>query len=136
MYTTFHLRADELNDEVIQILKTTYRQDEIVILPKGAYAEIEKFKHNAAFTEKLQQGIQDIEQGRGIIKTVAELEAMELSYTYEKGEKYLVGYLDDYPEYPTQGEDTSDLENHLKDIYMMIQDGTLEAKYHGVLKIA
>jgi hypothetical protein len=36
---------------------------------------------------------------------------MELLYTYEKGEKYLVGHLDEYPEYPTQGEDVNDLEN-------------------------
>ena len=61
---------------------------------------------------------------------------MELPYTYEKGEKYLVGHLDDYPEYPTQGEDQNDLEEHLKEIYRLIQDGTLEPKYHGVLKIA
>jgi hypothetical protein len=61
---------------------------------------------------------------------------MELPYTYEKGEKYLIGYLDAYPEYPTQGEDIKDLEEHLKDIYGMIQDGTLETKQHGTLKIA
>ena len=63
-------------------------------------------------------------------------ENMELTYTYEKGEKYLVGHLDDYPEYPTQGEDINDLEEHLKDIFRLIQDGTLEPKYHGTLKIA
>ncbi|MCL1928339.1 MAG: hypothetical protein FWG07_06065 [Treponema sp.] len=77
MYTTYHLRADELNEEVVQTLKNTYRQDEIVILPKDVYTEIEKKQHNTAFTEKLQQGIQDVEEGRGIIKTMAELEAME-----------------------------------------------------------
>jgi hypothetical protein len=77
MYTTYHLRADELNDEFIQTLKNTYRQDEIVILPKIIYAEIEKMRHNAVFTEKIRQGIQDIEEGRGIKKTIAELEAME-----------------------------------------------------------
>ena len=77
MYTTYHLRADELNDEVVQTLKNTYRQDEIVIMSKDAYTEIEKTRHNAAFTEKLQQGIRDIEEGRGIVKTMAELEAME-----------------------------------------------------------
>ena len=77
MYTTYHLRADELNDEVIQALKNTYRQDEIVIMPKEAYTEIEKIRHNAAFTEKLQQGIRDIEEGRGVVKTMVELEAME-----------------------------------------------------------
>jgi hypothetical protein len=77
MYATYHLRADEINDEVVQTLKNTYRHDEIVILPKNAYTEIEKIRHNAAFTEKLQQGIRDIEDGRGIVKTMAELEAME-----------------------------------------------------------
>jgi hypothetical protein len=61
---------------------------------------------------------------------------MELPYTYEKGEKFLVGHLDDYPEYPTQGVDLKDLEDHLQDIYSMIQDGTLEPKQHGILKIA
>jgi hypothetical protein len=60
---------------------------------------------------------------------------MELSYTYEKGEKFLVGHLDEYPEYPTQGVDLKDLEDHLQDIYSMIQDGTLEPKRHGILRI-
>jgi hypothetical protein len=77
MYATYHLRADEINDDVVQTLKNTYRHDEIVILPRDAYTEIEKIRHNAAFTEKLQQGIRDIEEGRGIVKTMAELEAME-----------------------------------------------------------
>jgi len=77
MYATYHLRADEINDEVVQTLKNTYRNEEIVILPKDAYAEIEKIRHNMAFTEKLLQGIQDIEEGRGIVKTMVELEAME-----------------------------------------------------------
>jgi len=77
MYAAYHLRADEINNDVIQMLKNTFRHDEIVILPKNAYTEIEKIRHNAAFTEKLQQGIRDIEEGRGIVKTMAELEAME-----------------------------------------------------------
>jgi hypothetical protein len=42
--------------------------------------------------------------------------------------------LDDYPEYPTQGEDLQDLELNLLDIYEMIQDGTLKKKIHGVLQ--
>ena len=77
MYTTYHLRADELNDEVVQILKDTFQKDEIVILPRNAYAVVEKMRHNTAFTEKLQLGIQDIEEGRGIVKTMIELAAME-----------------------------------------------------------
>jgi hypothetical protein len=77
MYTTYHLRADEINDDVVKTLKNTYRHDEIVILPKNAYTEIEKIRHNTVLTEKLQQGIRDIEEGRGIVKTMVELEAME-----------------------------------------------------------
>jgi len=77
MYAAYHLRADEINDDVIKTLKNTYRHDEIVILPKNAYAEFEKTQHNKAFSEKLQQGIRDIEEGRGIVKTMVELEAME-----------------------------------------------------------
>ena len=77
MYAAYHIKANELNDEVIQTLKDTYKQGEIVILPKEVYTEIEKMRQNAVFTEKLQQGIQDISEGRGIIKTMAELEAME-----------------------------------------------------------
>jgi len=61
---------------------------------------------------------------------------MELAYTYEKGDKFLVGYFDDYPEYPTQGEDIQDLEAHLRDIYNMIQEGDLEPRLRGALKIA
>ena len=77
MYAAYHLRADELSDEVVQNIKNTYRKDEIVILPKNVYTEIEKMLHNAVFTEKLQQGIKEIEDGRGVVKTMAELEAME-----------------------------------------------------------
>jgi hypothetical protein len=61
---------------------------------------------------------------------------MELKYTYKKGEKYLVGWLLDYPEHPTQGVDIPDLEKHLLEIYGWIKDGTLEVKKHyGILKV-
>ena len=38
------------------------------------------------------------------------------THSYGKGERYLIGRLDDYPEYPTQGEDIQDLEEYLKEI--------------------
>ena len=77
MYAAYHLHTNELNDEVVETLKNIFRQKEIVILSKEAYTEIEKNRYNSAFTEKLHQGIQDIEASRGIVKTMAELEAME-----------------------------------------------------------
>ena len=62
---------------------------------------------------------------------------MQIKYSYTKGEKYLVGYLDDYPEHPTQGIDISELEDNLRDIYSLIMDGTLEVREHkGLLEVA
>jgi hypothetical protein len=62
---------------------------------------------------------------------------MELKYTYTQEEKFLVGHLDDYPEYPTQGIDIKDLEKSLLEIYKWTQDGTLEVREHkGILKVA
>ena len=77
MYAAYHLRANEINDDVVQMLKNTYQNDEIVILPQNAYAEVEKIRHNAAFTEKLERRIKALDEGKGIVKTMAELEAME-----------------------------------------------------------
>jgi hypothetical protein len=60
---------------------------------------------------------------------------MELKYTIDDG--FFVGYLDDYPEYTTLGEDLADFEKALLEIYSWIKDGTLEVKEHkGVLEVA
>jgi len=60
-----------------------------------------------------------------------------LKYTYEMDGDFFVGYLDDYPEYPTQGDSLEDFEKNLLDIFEMINDGTLEvSQKHGVLEIA
>jgi hypothetical protein len=77
MYVAYHLKADELNADLIQNLKEVYRQQEIVILPKDTYEEWEKERHNAAYTEKLQNSMREIEKGNVVVKTMAELRAME-----------------------------------------------------------
>ena len=62
---------------------------------------------------------------------------IRLRYTFEMDGDFFVGYLDDYPEYPTQGENLKDFEENLLDIYEMIQNGTLDAtQKHGILEIA
>jgi predicted RNase H-like HicB family nuclease len=61
---------------------------------------------------------------------------MELKYTYKLDGKIFVGYLDDYTEYPTQAFSIEELEENLKDIYSMVLDGTLDAKKHGILRLA
>ena len=73
MYAAYHLNTDELNTDVIQTLKNVYSQREIVILPKDEYEEMERVRHNAAYTEKLQNSIRELNEGKGIVKTMAEL---------------------------------------------------------------
>ena len=77
MYAAYHLKMKELNADVIKTLKKAFRQREIVVLTKDEYAEMEKARHNAAYTEELQKRIKELDEGKGIVKTIAELEAME-----------------------------------------------------------
>ena len=77
MHATYRLRADELNEGLIQTLKNTYQHREIIILSKEDYdEELEKVRHNTAFTEKLQQRVKALDEGKGIVKTMVELEAL------------------------------------------------------------
>lgn len=64
-----------------------------------------------------------------------------LSYTYWRSDDpaagaYL-GYLDDYPEYITQGKSLADLQAHLRDIHHEITSGNLPGlRRHGELQVA
>ncbi len=40
----------------------------------------------------------------------------ELEFTYYKGDKYFVGWMEDYPDYWTQGETLDELKENLRDI--------------------
>jgi len=62
---------------------------------------------------------------------------MQIKYTYKQDGKFLIGHIDEYPEYPTQAFSIEELEANLQDIYEMINDGTLEVyNQHGVLEMA
>jgi len=62
---------------------------------------------------------------------------MEIRYTYKQDGKFLIGHIDEYPEYPTQAFSIEELEANLIDIYEMIHNGILEAhNKHGVMEIA
>jgi len=60
----------------------------------------------------------------------------KLNYTYETENGIYVGYLDGYPQHPTQGTDLKDLEDNLRDIYRLILNGELEVAKHGILELA
>ena len=62
---------------------------------------------------------------------------MELKYTYKQDGKFLIGHINEYPEYPTQAFSIEELEANLQDIHKMINDGELEPwSKHGVMEIA
>jgi predicted RNase H-like HicB family nuclease len=48
---------------------------------------------------------------------------MEMKCTYEADGKFLVGHLEEYPEHPTQAFSVEELEENLKDIFALIQNG-------------
>ena len=72
----YHLNTEELNIDIIHNIKGLFHAREIVILPKADYAEMEKVRYNAEYTEELQTRINELAEGKGIVKTMAELEAL------------------------------------------------------------
>jgi len=50
---------------------------------------------------------------------------MQIKYTYKQDGKFLIGHIDEYPEYPTQAFSIEELEVNLQDIYEMINKGEL-----------
>ena len=55
-----------------------------------------------------------------------------LRYSYWRNEDLWLGYLEEYPNYMTQGESQKELRENLKDIYQEIADGSIP----GVRRIA
>ena len=54
-----------------------------------------------------------------------------LKFIYWQEDDAWLGYLQDYPDYWTQGETLDDLQQHLKDLYLDFTSGTIP----GVRKV-
>jgi predicted RNase H-like HicB family nuclease len=50
---------------------------------------------------------------------------MKLRYVHWKDKDFYLGYLEDYPDYMTQGETEEDLKEHLMDLYQDLTSGEL-----------
>jgi hypothetical protein len=48
-----------------------------------------------------------------------------VKFVYWKDGKYWLGYLQDYPDYWTQGKNLKDLKEHLKDLYKVLPSGQI-----------
>jgi len=46
-------------------------------------------------------------------------------YVYWQDGDTWIGYLEDYPDYSTQGESLKDLEEHLRDLYKDLSSGVI-----------
>lgn len=56
---------------------------------------------------------------------------MKLKFTYYQEDEMWIGWLEDYPDYRTQGESLTELKEHLRDIYKELVSGNLP----GVRKV-
>ena len=55
---------------------------------------------------------------------------MLLKYTYWQDGKMWLGYLEEYPDYMTQGENREELVENLKDIYQELVSDTIPSVRH------
>ena len=59
------------------------------------------------------------------------------NYTYWQDENMWLGYLDDYPDYMTQGTSIEELQENLLDIYKELTSGNIPVvRHHGELQLA
>ncbi len=60
-----------------------------------------------------------------------------IRYVYWQDNDMWLGYLEDYPDYRTQGESLDELQENLKDIYQDVTGGVIpNVKHVGDLQIA
>jgi hypothetical protein len=51
-------------------------------------------------------------------------------FTYWQDGQFWLGYLEEFPDYPTQGESLDDLKEHLRDLYRDLTSGLIPAVRH------
>ena len=55
---------------------------------------------------------------------------MKTNFTWWKDGDFLIGYLDEYPDYQTQGESLEDLKVHLLDLYKDLSTDAIPGVIH------
>ncbi|MDB5198912.1 MAG: hypothetical protein JWO92_875 [Chitinophagaceae bacterium] len=74
MKTLFRLNEKELTDDIINIIRTTFKNKEIEITVSDFLDETEYLLSSDANKKHLQKSIADIENGEGITFTLNELQ--------------------------------------------------------------
>jgi hypothetical protein len=61
----------------------------------------------------------------------------QLGFTYWQDGDAWLGYLDEFPDYMTQGSNLEDLREHLLDLYQDLTSGVIpHVRHHSVLEVA
>ena len=62
---------------------------------------------------------------------------MKTTFTYWQDGEFFIGFLDEYPDYHTQGETLEDLKEHLVDLYKDLSSDLVPGvRHHGELVVA
>jgi len=76
MNAVIQARVNELPPNFVGMLKNSFPGQSIVVLPEAEYLEMARARRNAEYLARLDRAMRDIDEGRGIVKTMDELEAM------------------------------------------------------------
>lgn len=68
--------CDKVSNNSEIVLITRNEEKNVVILSAERYNQLEKAERNAEYLKKLDRGLAQVHAGQGIVKTMAELEAM------------------------------------------------------------
>lgn len=69
--------CDKVTDDKETVIVTRKGEKNVVIISLEEWNELQKALHNAEYLARIDRSIADIKAGRGIVKTMEELEEME-----------------------------------------------------------
>ncbi len=69
--------CDKVTDENETVIVTRKNEKNVVIISLEEWNALQKAVRNAEYLGKLERSLAELKAGRGVVKTLAELEAME-----------------------------------------------------------
>jgi hypothetical protein len=77
MNGTLTIQTDEIGNDFIETLKSTFKSERVVIVPETEYADLIREKNNSGYLKKIERAFQDLEEGKGIVMTMEQMAACE-----------------------------------------------------------
>ena len=68
--------CDKVVDQDETVIVTRKNDKNVILISEERYSELEKAERNALYLRKLDRGLAQVHAGYGIVKSMAELEAM------------------------------------------------------------